>query len=402
MKDIYKALCDLSYEAKKIFNLIHKNGPQAKNNLQLLTNMKLTTLNRIMEPLEEMGLIVQSSIGESTGGRKPVLYDVNACKGYIVGIDISRTYTKVVITNLKMDLLYKQQFSMDKSHKPDKTVKVINEIIIDGLKRLEIKEHNLLGIGIGTVGPMDTQKGIIINPINFEAPGWNDVHIIEMLEAQIHHPILLDNGANTAVMAEMLFGKGKSFKNLVYINCGVGIRTGAISSRNIIRTVNNAEDAFGHMVIDVDGEACTCGNFGCIECYSSIRAITKKFVSELKKGRISQVTKPISDIKYIDICRAGEDGDDLAKEILIGSAIILGTGLANLINLLNPGLVILSGPLVKHSNLFYKICVEVALRKCYKNNQDKIVFSRGGYFGDNAIAVGSAAMVLEHCLNERI
>jgi len=401
MDEIYNTLINLNNEAKNIYNLIQKNGPQSKNNLLLLTNMKLTTLNRIMEPLEDEGLIIQSSIGESTGGRKPVLYDVNAYKGYLAGIDISRTYTQVVITNLKMEILYRQQFNMNKSHTPNKTVEYINDIINNGLKNIKVGEERLLGVGVGTVGPMDRERGIIINPINFDAPGWNDVHLKEMLEDKIQHPVFLDNGANTAVMAEMLFGKGKSFSNLVYINCGVGIRTGAISSRTIVRTVNNAEDAFGHMVIDVDGEPCSCGNFGCLECYSSIPAITNKFVSGLKKGRTSKVSKPINDINYVDICTAAENGDELAKEILTGSAIILGTGLANFINLLNPGLIILSGPLVKHSSLFYEVCIEVALRKCYKNHQDRIVFSKGGYFEDNAIAVGSAAMVLEHFLNDK-
>ncbi len=399
MNDIYKTLYNLGPETKKVFNLIQKNGPQSKNNLQLLTNMKLTTLNRVMEPLEEQGWVIQSSIGESTGGRKPVLYDVNAGKAYMAGVDISRTYTRVVITDLKMATLYQLQFDMDKSHTPSKTVALIDDIIHGGLKTIKAGPDRLLGVGIGAVGPMDTKKGIIINPVNFNAPGWKDVPIKAMLQKKIRLPLFLDNGANTAAMAEMLLGKGKSFNNLVYINCGVGIRTGAISARTIVRTVNDAEDAFGHMVIDVDGEACSCGNFGCIECYSSIPAITNRFIAELKKGRSSMLSQPINTINYIDICSAANGGDGLAQEILTGSAVILGTGLANFINLLNPGLVILSGPLIRHSNLFYETCIEVALRKCYKNHQDRIIFSKGGYFKDNAIAMGSAVMVLEHCLN---
>jgi predicted NBD/HSP70 family sugar kinase/DNA-binding MarR family transcriptional regulator len=401
MEDIRKVFGSLTQDAKKIFNLIHKNGPRAKNELLLLTNMKLSTLNRVMEPLEKRGLIIQSSTGQSTGGRKPALYDVNASQGYLAGVDISRTYTQVIITDLKMEILYKQQFTMDASYTPEKTLEMVRGIIQNGLQQIKAPGSQMLGVGVGTVGPMDREKGIINNPVNFAAPGWHDVHVKDMLQDKIQCPVFIDNGANTAVLAEMLFGQGRNHSNLVYIHCGVGIRTGTISSRTIIRTVNDAEDAFGHMVIDVDGEPCACGNYGCIECYSSIGAISRKFIAELKKGRASKVSKSIDEISYIDICQAAEEGDELAREIITGSAVVLGTGLANFINLLNPGLVILSGPLIKRSKLFYQKCTEVADRKCYKSIKEGVLFSQGGNFGDHTIAIGSAAMVFEHCINNK-
>lgn len=402
MSNNFETLYNLNSDTKKIFDFIHKYGPQTKNDLSHLTGIKLTTLNRAMEPLEENRYIIQGSIGESTGGRKPVLYDVNAAKAYVIGVDISRTYTEIILIDLKMTILYKQRFNMDETYTPDKTLKTVLESIETGLTAIKISKEKLMGVGIGTVGPLDREKGIMINPVNFEGQGWQNVQIKEMVQAHFECPVFVDNGANAAVLAEMLFGIGKGYKNLVYFHCGVGIRTGAISSDTIIRTVYNTEDAFGHMVIDVDGEACSCGNYGCIECYSSIYAIIKKISSELKKGRVSKITKPIKDITYVDICKAAADGDGLSIEILTGAAAILGTGLANFINILNPGLVILSGPLVKHSNLFYKICTEAAAKKCYINGRDKVIFIKGGHFEDNAISIGAAAMVLEHCLNSKI
>lgn len=398
MKNGFKLFESLSYEAKTIFNIIQKKGPQTKNDLSLMTNMKLTTLNRAMEPLESSGLIIQSRIGESTGGRKPVLYDVNADKFYIFGIDISRMYAQVIVVNLKLEVKYKQQFTMDISTTPDKTVKLISNIISNAFKQLDINFEKLLGFGVGTVGPLDTQKGIMLNPANFEAPGWVNVPIKAMLEKELTDCVFVDNGANAAVLGEMLFGKGQGFKDVAYLNCGVGIRTGAVSSGNIVRTLNDAEDAFGHMVIDIDGEPCSCGNFGCIECYSSIYSINGKFISELKKGRTSKLTKPINEISFIDICNAANENDDLAKEVITGAAAVLGTGLANFINLINPGLVILSGPLINCSELFYKVCTDIAAKKCCRYKESNIVFSRGGYFEDSAISVGAAVMLMEKCI----
>ncbi|MBN7772487.1 ROK family protein [Clostridium aminobutyricum] len=400
--NIYNELNSLNYDTKKVFNLIHKQGPKTKNELSMLTDIKLTTLNRIIEPLEENRYIMQSTIGESTGGRRPIVYDIHAGKGYLVGVDISRTYTEIIITNLKIEILYQYRFNMNKSHSPSKTVATILEIIDTGLKSLSADKQKLMAIGIGTVGPLDIEKGVLINPAHFGAAGWQDVPMKELMQRSFECPVFVDNGANAAVLAEMLFGVGKGYKNLVYFHCGIGIRTGTISSETIIRTANNAEDAFGHMVIDVDGEQCACGNYGCIECYSSIHAITQKYISEVKKGRRSTIVKDLKDIHYMDICHAVSDGDSLAIEILTRSAMILGTGLANFINILNPGLVILSGPLINKSQLFYNVCTETAEKRCYGNNGSKVIFMRGGHFNDHAIAVGSAVMGLEHCLTSKV
>lgn len=240
------------------------------------------------------------------------------------------------------------------------------------------------------------------SPVNFPAPGWEDVPVKSMLEDRLEMPVYIDNSANLSVLAEYFFGSGKGYESVSYFNCGIGIRTGAISSGVIVRTINDAEDAFGHMVVDVDGEPCNCGNYGCIECYSSIPAITGNFSSAIKKGRSSKVQKEPGKITYMDICTAVSGGDDLAREIITGAATIFGAGLANYINLLSPGLVILSEPLVSHSELFYKVSIETAFRKYYSRDTKRVVFSKGGCFGDNAIAIGAAAMVIEKQLGSRV
>lgn len=402
MENNSEILKNLNSQEKQVFNLLQKNKYMPKSEISLLTNIKLTTLNYIMQSLEENNIIVRKCIGESTGGRKPILYDVNLCEFYIIGIDISRLYTQVVITNLKMEILYEESFHMDYSCSPEETVGRIVKIINKAYTNLRLDLIKLLGIGLGTVGPLDIKNGIMISPINFSAPGWYNVPIKAILEEEFRCPVIIENGANTAVVAEYFYGVGKGFSNISYFNCGIGIRTGTISAGSLIRTINNKEDAFGHMIIDIDGEQCKCGNFGCIECYSSIHAIIKKFSTEIKKGRQTIIDKTLKDIQYKDICIAAEKDDNLAKEIIIDSALILGTGLANYINLLNPGLVILSGPLIMNSKLFYDECIKIALKKLHSIKDKRIIFNRGGHFKGNAISVGAAALVIERYLESRI
>jgi predicted NBD/HSP70 family sugar kinase len=394
---MFRILEELQQDRKAVFNLIQKQGPLSKQNIQFITNLKLTTLNRIIGDLQARELIIEDSLGESTGGRKPTLYNINSSRFYIIGVDISRTYTQIVFVNLKMQILRENKFLMDESYSSERTLDKIIEAIYTLLHDLKISRNQVLGVGIGTVGPLDREKGVLLTPANFIGDNWQNVSIKDILKNKLNLPIIIDNGANSAVLGEYFYGSGNGFKNIAYINCGVGIRTGVITSGKIIRTINDREDAFGHMVIDIDGEACYCGNYGCVECYSSIYAIIKRFKRELKKGKLSSIKKKLDDINYLDIFMAADKGDLLSREVVTNSALIFGTALANYINLLNPRLVILSGPTVYISEIFYEISMEAALKKINATNVN-IKFSKGGNFKEHAIAIGAAAMVLENFL----
>jgi predicted NBD/HSP70 family sugar kinase len=383
---------------RTIFDIIQKKGALTKNELLKITGMKLTTLNRIMKPLEQAKIIEQTAVGESTGGRKPILYDVNTDRYFVIGIDISRTYTKIVITNLKMNILQENTFIMDETCCPTKTIRLIEENIQQLLQKQSISRNNIIGAGLGTVGPLDLEKGLMTSPENFPSSEWKNVHIKELLEQEIDIPVCIDNGANTAVLAEALFGIGKGFCNIAYFQCGVGIRTGVMASNHIIRTTHNYEEAFAHMIVDMDGESCKCGNFGCIQCYSTVVAITQKFIAEIKKGRTSTLEKNIDQVSFKDICSAAEQRDLLAKEVIENAAVVFGIGLANYINILNPQIIILSGPLIAHSDFFYHVCTQTAIRKNNFIKKDEICFSKGGYLKEQAIAVGAAVIAVEQIL----
>lgn len=389
----------INKQGRLILKLVQEHGPITKSQLIQLTKMKLSTLNRVIQPLIDDKLIAETEVGQSTGGRRPALYDVNPGRYYFIGVDISRTYIQIVIINMKVQIVKQQLLTQCCS--PSMTVKLVSNNINEMLKLSSISKESILGIGVGTVGPLDREKGIMTNPQNFPTDDWVTVPIKKLMEEETGFSTFIDNGANTAVLAERLFGMGKGLDSMAYFNCGIGIRTGSMNSGTIIRTKNNAEDVFGHMIVDVDGEKCTCGNYGCIECYSSIYSITKKFVSELKKGRISSIPKTLEEIDYIDICNFAEGKDTLAKEVIENAAVIFGVGLANYINLINPQLVILSGPLIRHSELFYSISTQTALKRIYPKNEIKVSFSKGGFFGDYSMAVGAAALVMEEMLKTK-
>lgn len=389
MDEILKELSDRELG---ILNLIQKKGSITKKDLQIAADVKLTTLNRAMKILEDNNLIVEVGTCESTGGRKAVEYSVVEEGIYVIGIDISRTYVKLVLSNLRMDIIKNEQFSLDYSFSPEKTINEISSLIKKFLLELSIDKREILGIGIGTVGPMDRDSGIILNPKGFFHSGWVNVPLKEMIESELSIPCFIDNGANTAILAEYSIGKGRGLKNVVYIHCGVGIRSAVITDGSIIRAINDSEDAFAHMVVDIDGYDCGCGNQGCIESYVSLNAITKR--SKLKREEF--ISSNEKENNYNDILNSEQLDNEITEEIIYKSAEVLGVGIGNLARILNPQLIILSGPLIMNYDLFYPRAVEVFHKNNCMNNQ--VEFSKGGELKESVIAIGSCLMVINHYL----
>jgi len=382
-----KILEELSCRDLEILNIIQKRGPITKKHLQIVANIKLTTLNRIMKTLEQKKVIVEYGESKSTGGRKAVEYDVSPTDFYVIGIDISRTYVKLILTNMKLYILKKEEFLMDESYSPEKTVKNIIIRIEQMLSDLKIKKNEVLGIGLGSVGPIDREKGIILNPKSFFNRNWVNVPIKAMIEEKLKIPCFIDNGANTAVLGEYLYGKGKKIKSVAYIHCGIGIRSAIIRDGIIIRSMNDGEDAFAHMIVEHNGEVCSCGNSGCIEGYSSIDSIIKKINSKINYDKL------ISEKNYKERLKVELQNNDMVIEVVNKGTEILGIGLSNLVRLLNPEIVILSGPLMMNFEYYYEKSIEVF--HSINPLDNRVTFSKGGRFLEDAIAIGAAAMVME-------
>lgn len=370
-----------------MFGAVQKRGPMPKADIQEQTGLKLTTLNRFMQPLLEAGLLTEEAYGPSSGGRRPVLYDVDRRRYALVGVDISRTYSQVVATDLKLTVLGRRRIPMTADSTPERLLGQVAGIAEELLR--QAGPRTLLLAGVGAVGPLDTAAGVITAPVHFEAPGWKDVPAAAMLGDALGCPAAFDNGANAAALLEAFFGIGRGERNVLYVNCGVGIRTGACLGGTLLRTPGNAEDVFGHMVVDIDGLPCTCGKRGCLDCYASLRAVAEACAAQGGEAPAAE--------EYPGICRSAERGEEPARSVMLSAAEYMGVGLCNLINLLNPGAVILSGPLIRHSGLFYAQAVKIAAAGCnYPENT--VAFHRGGKFGEDAMSAGAAAFALETAL----
>jgi|GEM_PF-895564 len=361
-----------------------KKGPLTKKEMQSAMRLKLTTLNRAMKALEERNLIVPLGEAESTGGRRAATYDAAHRGLYLIGVDLSRTYVKIVLTNLKLTVLKTDLFFLNEQYSAERTVGAVLSSIERMLRDEGLQRHQILGVGIGTVGPLDREQGTMLNPEGFPNPGWGIVPLKASIEGRLSVPCVVDNGANAAALAEYLFGIGKDKQSVAYIHCGVGIRSAVIKDGRIIRTMNDQEDAFGAMIVLPEA-----GRRGSIESFSALGAVIRAIAAELGLG-----VRELNEENYKEVLEnLGETG--AVQKIIRESAGVFGIGLSNFVRLLNPDMVILSGPLMMNLKGYYRECVDAFYRNYRSAGQ--ILFSRGGFFQEDTIAVGSAAMMMEHC-----
>ncbi|WP_090826030.1 ROK family protein [Paenibacillus sp. yr247] len=386
-------------KAKEIYERICRQATVSKTELLEQSGMTVSTLTRLLEELTSQGLIRESGFGASTGGRRPILYEKNSAYAYVFGLEISRTLSKLVLVDLGMKKLDARSWTMTAEMTPDVLIHLIAEEANWMLEQHQINKSSLLGIGIGAVGPVDRLSGAILEPSYFPAKGWKNVEICSLLSEELGIPAMLDNGANTAILAESWHQRTQSFKHLLYIHAGIGIRSSMVSEGKVIYGAVDMEGSVGQMIIQTDGvpHRNSSGNYGALESYASLYAIEKAARSALKQGRSTVLSHFVEDpehLTYTHVLEALQKNDPLVVEIITEAATYFGIGLANLLNILHPEKVILGGPLIAGGELFFQTATQVAIRKTYYYPAYQVVFSKG-QLGEEALAIGAAVMVMD-------
>lgn len=358
---------------------IQQIGPITKKDLQKKLNLTLTTLNRMLIPLFEDRWIYFTDEKSTTGGRPSNSIDIDRSRYAILGIDISRTYIKIVLTTLKMDILEKEIINLNVMNNKDQVLSGIQKHI-EGIKKNHSKQ-TILAIGIGSVGPIDLENGLLKKTSYIQIEEWDQIPIKTILEDTFKIPVHLNTGANMALLAETYFDENKHTYHAAYINCGVGIRNSTIINGKVLKTLGNREDTLGHTAISSRGELCYCGSKDCIDLQSSIRGMLKKY---------STLTGTDFSIgNYPDFFRMQDQSDEV-NTIIKSGAETLGIGISNYIKFFNLNYVILGGPLINYSNFFYNQVVKYTLENLGDLFNPNVNLIKGGIYQADSIAIGSA------------
>lgn len=381
---------------KQVYDRIALLGTASKADLLKFFDLTGSSMTRLLEDMVEQGMIIVSGLGNSTGGRKPLLFRTNPTYRYILGLEISRLHSTLGLYDMHLTPLSQSHWTMDSRMTPDRLVRHVAEESGNMLARYGLHASQVLGIGIGAVGPLDRNNGVMLQPEFFPSAAWKDVPIRSMLEERLKLPAALDNGANTALLAEhWALGSGE-IEHMLYVHAGVNLRFAALSGGRIIRGAIDTENAIGQMVVQAGGPRLRQqGNYGSLEAYVSLPALEDRVRAQLSLGRPS-VLGPLDPetISYGDLAEALRRDDPLVREVFSEAAAYLGLGLANLINTLYPQYVILGGPLVNIHPLVSETAIQAAGVNTRNSSGYQPCYSLGK-LKDDAVAAGAALMLLQ-------
>jgi predicted NBD/HSP70 family sugar kinase len=363
--------------------------------------MPRTTLARNIKELVDLELVQQENTDVTTVGRPPVLFSVNPDGVHMVGIELSRSNIRVLICNALLEPVWVCDLAIDAKRNALDVFRSVTGLLEEHLR--ERPKERLIGVGIGSVGPLDLEHGILLNPSSFPNPTWQNIDLKDIFESKFETPVFIANGATTAVMGEHVIHAPRGVHSVIYINIGVGIRCGIIAKDMLLSGDSDTEGAYGHMIVEPGGRPCHCGKFGCIEAISTVPAIVNAFRSEIRKGRDSYLMSnmTLDSITFKDICIAADNDDPLAVQVLQEAANYMGIAIANIVNILHPQMVVLGGMISDTSDLYYREAVRTAQRMLYNPGHLRCAFRRPAW-GHNAIAAGAAALVLSHYLQKGV
>ncbi|MCL9660909.1 ROK family transcriptional regulator [Paenibacillus hunanensis] len=382
---------------KAVYDRIAAQRDISKAEIMEQFQLTSSSLTRLLDELSREGWIMESGFGQSTGGRRPILYQINPGHRYIFGLDISRIYSVLGLYDMEMRPLELVRWNMDEQMTPQRLTQHVGEKVRELLERHRIPADHVLGLGVGAVGPLSREQGRILNPLYFAASGWNDVPLRQWLEEVTSLPVIVENGANTALIGEHWMVRSEHIRHMLYVHVGTGLRSAMLSNGQIVHGAVDMEGSIGQMIIQTDGPRLHgTGNYGALEAFASVQAVEQQVRARSKMNREhwgggSLAIKPEA-INFATIVQALESGNEYVREIFAQSAAYLGIGLANLINVLHPEQIILGGVMISAGDLFYNTAISVAEQNIYYSGSYHPEFSRG-ILQETAVSTGAAVMV---------
>jgi glucokinase-like ROK family protein len=322
-----------------LLTLLYFHEPITRLDLSQLSGLSPATVTNVITELLRDEVIVEAGAEESQGGRPRVALGINLQRGYFIGVEVGETHIHVELFDIKLNTIsHRRQEVSESENQPEQIVHHLVETIEHLLAETRIPQDRIIGVGIGIPGIVDRVSGVSIVAPNW---GWEQIPLLDLLTPRLQMPILLENGAKAMGLAEMWFGAGKGLEDLAVLLVGTGMGAGIIVQGELYHGSTNSAGEWGHTCIEVHGRPCRCGSRGCIEAYVGSRGI----IARLREADPNHPALQQGSHQAIisALCEAAEHGDPAAQQLLSSTAEYLGVGIANLINLVNPELIVLGG-----------------------------------------------------------
>jgi predicted NBD/HSP70 family sugar kinase len=381
---------------RTLITQLYFGGDLSCAELSNLTAKSVPLTTRLLAEMIKDGSVVEKGYAHSTGGRRPQMYSLQPQLLYIVCVAMDQLITKIALMDGRNKLvgnITEVELGLAGN---DNALNELNDAIATFIATCGIPKKKIAGIGIGMPGFVDVLKGNNYSFLQSESGS-----IVSTLQDRIGLPVFIDNDSSLIALAEQRLGAAKGRQNVMVINISWGVGLGMILKGELFRGHNGFAGEFSHIPIFANNKMCSCGKTGCLETETSLLYIAEKALESVRSGRIS-ILKDIS-LEHKEemasaIMEAAQKGDKLAVDLFSEAGYKIGKGVAILIHLINPELIVLSGRGAAAGRVWLAPIQQAINEHCIPKiaENTEIVLSSLSY---EAELFGAAALVMEHYEN---
>ncbi len=329
-----------------VLNLVKSAGPISRAEIATRSGLSAATVSNLSSELIDDGLVHETGVVETSRGRPPVTLSLNSKAKYVVGVKVMPGSLVAVVTDLDAQVVsYQESTELDEaSFRNGKTsaavvVGNIASLVKSVITASGVDQADLLGVGLGLAGIVDSTTGTCRYSPFF---GWRDVDLASPLASLLGLDVYLENDVNSLTIAEQWFGDGRGYDSFVVVTVGSGVGAGFVLNGQFYGGDGRGVGELGHITVMPSGPTCGCGKRGCLEVMASDAALVAAAKKAVQRGELTLLDES-SEVTLETVVSAATAGDEPARRLLADSGRWLGVGLAMIVNLLNPELLIVAG-----------------------------------------------------------
>ena len=380
---------------KTILRLCIQSGEYSIAALSEQINTSVPTVTKLIGELMDEGFMIELGKSGTSGGRRPSIYGLNPEAGYFIGLDIRHTHASIAVTDFKGGLVCFEDNIPFILEIDEACLHTISKNIRDFFLEHELDWNRVLGMGISVAGRVNPKTGYS-NLYSFDP----DRPINKILSEDLDIPVVIENDSRAMTYGEYLSGVVKKEKNVLFVNVSWGLGMGMILDGRLYYGTSGYSGEFGHFPLLDNDQICRCGKVGCLETGASGSALVRMISEQLQSGRASSLSRIFKDqgkVNLNDIFKAVQEEDILTIESIEKIGANLGRGLAGLINVFNPQLVVLGGKVAMAGD-YLLLAVRSAVKRHAQTiaNQDTAIkFSK---LRNQAAPIGDCMLSRSHLL----
>lgn len=363
---------------ERVVRAVRMAGSLTQAEIARSTGLSAATVSNIVRELKDGGTVEVTPT--SAGGRRARSVSLSGDAGIVIGVDFGHTHLRVAIGNLAHQVLAEESEPLDVDASSAEGFGRAEQLVNRLIETTGISPGKVIGVGLGVPGPIDVESGTLGSTSIL--PGWTGINPSQELSGRLGVPVYVDNDANLGALGELVWGSGRGVKDLAYIKVASGVGAGLVIDGTIYRGPGGTAGEIGHITLDESGPVCRCGNRGCLETFAAARYV----LPLLQPSHGPELTME----RVVQLAREGDPG---CRRVIGDVGRHIGSGVANLCNLLNPSRVVLGGSLAEAGELVLGPIRDSVSRYAIPSAARQLSVLPGA-LGGRAEVLGALALVL--------